>query len=157
MLSRACSFGFLALAMTGLGCARVEITKITDASYSEGLRFYRPALYAVTSLEKDNVCTSRFVYLPDPDQEYVVRVHSGWGSVDGKVTLENGWNLASLGETRDSKGPETITAIAGLAGALIPHATLGPEGEKGRSPASSCRVGMVRMIYDAPRHSWIIP
>jgi hypothetical protein len=158
MLSRFYSYGVLTLALTASGCARVEITRLADAnSYSEGLRFYRPAPYVVTSLEKDNVCTSRIVYLPDPEQEYVLRVHSGWGSVDGKVTLENGWNLASLGETRDSKAPETITAVGGLVGGLIPK--LVPErGEvPPPPPARACKVGLAKLVYDKAAHTWLIP
>jgi nitrogen fixation protein len=121
----------------------VEITKLTDAkTYSEGIRFYRPAPYLVTSLEKDG-CTRRIVYLPDPDEEYLIRVHSGLGTVDAKATLENGWNLTALGEARDSKVPETITAVGGLL-AGVRATGFAPE----KPAAGPCKVGFFKLIYD---------
>lgn len=144
-------YGVLALAITTTACARVEVTKLADAkTYSEGIRFYRPVPYLVTS-QKDG-CTRQIVYLPDPDEEYLIRVLSGYGAVDAKVTLENGWNLTALGETRDSKIPETITAVGGLlAGARATG--FAPE----RSAAESCKVGVFKLIYDKQRHGWEIP
>jgi nitrogen fixation protein len=151
MLRRFYFSGILALAMTASACARVEITRLAKANdYSEGIRFYRPAPYLVTSIEKD-ACTDRIVYLPDPEQEYLIRVHSGLGTVDAKATLENGWNLIALGEARDSKIPETITAVGGLLTALTPKAELRP-GE--RTTEATCKPGIVKLTYDTERHAW---
>jgi hypothetical protein len=141
-------YGVLALAISASACARVEVTRLADAkTYSEGIRFYRPAPYVVTSLEKD-VCTHRIVYLPDPDEEYLIRVRSGLGTVDAKATLENGWSLTAFGETRDSKIPETITAVGGLLTAVT---------AKAEQLAPSCRTGLFKLIYDKEKHAWDIP
>jgi nitrogen fixation protein len=151
MLRRFHFYGILALAVAATACARVEITKLTDArTYSEGIRFYRPAPYLVTSQEKDG-CKHQIVYLPDPDEEYLIRVLSGVGAVDAKATLENGWNLTALGETRDSKIPETISAVGGLLTAVKPKAVL-----PGEKPVE-CRSGIFKLTYDKENHAWDIP
>jgi hypothetical protein len=97
------------------GCAGVEITRISsENSYKEGLRFYRPYpyLWVTKDKAKDNLQGS-IIWLPNKNEEYVIRVKSGIGSVDAKFTLENGWNLTGLNEIRDSKTPEMITALTG--------------------------------------------
>lgn len=144
----------LALAITGSACARLEVKKLSDAkTYSEGVRFYRPAPYLVTQLE-EKACTHRVVYLPDPDEEYLVQVLSGWGAIDAKVTLENGWNLTALGVTQDSKMPETIAAVGGLLTAIKPKAAFSP----GTQPeALPCKPGIFRLIYDKGKHAWDTP
>lgn len=151
MLRRFRVTGILTVAVLAGACARVEITKLTDArTYSEGIRFYRPAPYLVASQEKDG-CKHEIVYLPDPDEEYVIRVLSGIGAVDAKATLENGWNLTALGEARDSKVPETITAVGGLLTAFKPKALL-----PGEKPVE-CRPGIFKLTYDKLNHAWDIP
>ena len=96
------------------GCAGVEIAKITsDNPYREGLRFYRPYPYLWVTKDKDGNLQGSILYLPNKNEEYVIRVKSGIGSVDAKFTLENGWNLTGLNEVRDSKTPEMITALTG--------------------------------------------
>jgi hypothetical protein len=97
------------------GCARVEIARITPESpYKEGLRFYRPLPYLWVTKDKDKNLQGSIVWLPNKNEEYVIRVKSGIGSVDTKFTLENGWNLTGLNETRDSKTPEMIKALTGF-------------------------------------------
>jgi nitrogen fixation protein len=131
----------------------VEVTKLTDAKkYSEGIRFYRPAPYLVTSLEKD-ACAHRIVYLPDPEEEYLIRVLSGFGAVDAKATLENGWNLTALGVVQDAKIPETITAVGGLLTAIT-KVPLRP-GEEAAAPP--CKPGLFKLIYNKEKHAWDIP
>lgn len=144
----------LALAIAGSACARLEVKKLSDAkTYSEGIRFYRPAPYLLTSFE-NNACTRRIVYLPDPDEEYVIHVVSGWGAIDAKATLENGWNLTALGVVQDSKMPETISAVGGLFGAAKPKSAAGP-GAKTDEPA--CEPGIAKLTYDTKRHAWDTP
>jgi hypothetical protein len=97
------------------GCSGVRIVKITSENpYQEGLRFYRPHpyLWVTKDKAKDNLQGS-IIWLPNKNEEYVIRVKSGMGSVDAKFTLENGWNLTGLNEIRDSKTPEMITALTG--------------------------------------------
>ncbi len=97
-----------------IGCAGVEISKITPENpYKEGLRFYRPYPYVWVTKDKDGDLQGTIVWLPDRSEEYVIRVKSGIGSVDSKFTLQDGWNLTGLNETRDSKTPEMINALRG--------------------------------------------
>ena len=97
-----------------IGCAGVEISKITPENpYKEGLRFYRPYPYVWVTKDKDGDLQGIIVWLPDRSEEYVIRVKSGIGSVDSKFTLQDGWNLTGLNETRDSKTPEMINALRG--------------------------------------------
>ena len=98
-----------------VGCARVEIAKITPENpYKEGLRFYRPSPYLWVTKDKDGALQGSIVWLPNKNEEYFIKVKSGIGSVDTKFTLENGWNLTGLNETRDSKTPEMIKALTGF-------------------------------------------
>lgn len=96
------------------GCAGVEITKITpEDPYEEGLRFYRPYPYLWVTKDKDGNLQGSIIYLPNRSEEYIIKIKSGMGSVDANFTLENGWNLTGLNETRDSKTPEMIAALTG--------------------------------------------
>jgi len=95
-------------------CARVEIAKITPENpYKKGLRFYRPSPYLWVTKDKNGSLQGSIIWLPNKNEEYVIKVKSGMGSVDAKFTLENGWNLTGLNETRDSKTPEMIKALTG--------------------------------------------
>jgi hypothetical protein len=57
----------------------------------------------------------QIIWLPDYSQEYEILAHPGLGSVTMNPTLKDGWNLAGLSATVDSKTAELITAAAGLA------------------------------------------
>jgi len=71
----------------------------------------------------------QIVWLPDYSQEFEIQAHPGLGSVTMNPTLKDGWNLASLSATVDSKTAELITAAAGLAKA-IPLTALSKEAPK---------------------------
>jgi hypothetical protein len=58
--------------------------------------------------------TMQIIWLPNMTKPYVINVKPGWGTVNGSFTLDNGWNLTSVGSQLDSKIPETITAVSGL-------------------------------------------
>jgi len=97
-----------------VGCARVEITKITSKNpYTEGIRFYRPYPYLLITKDNEGNLESKIVYLPKTNEEYAIRVKSGIGTVDTKFTLEDGWKLTQFGETRDSKSVEMLNALTG--------------------------------------------
>lgn len=96
------------------GCARVEVTNISsDHPYREGIRFYRPYPYLWVTKDKGGDLKGTIHWLPNKNEEYVIKVKSGIGSVDTKFTLENGWNLTEFGETRDSKTSEMMEALSG--------------------------------------------
>ncbi len=65
----------------------------------------------------------QIVWLPDYSQEFEIQAHPGLGSVTMNPTLKDGWNLAGLSATMDSKTAELITAATGLAKAF-PFAAL---------------------------------
>ena len=132
---------------TCVGCARVSVTKVTDATKpTNGVRFYRPTPYLLVTVvkvgDKDQVA-SNIIYLPNTKDEYVVEVKPGWGTVDGTVTLDGGWNLTTLGAKLDSKGPETITAVAGA----IPSLT-GIASTQANLLADSLTPGLYKFLYD---------
>jgi nitrogen fixation protein len=134
---RANLVAFLAIAFFTGGCAHMEIKKITDSNpYTEGIRFFRPWPYIARS-NTANGCIDTLVYLPDHDDEYVIVVHSGLGTVDAKATLDDGWRLSSFGEIRDSKVPETLAQVAAVITAL----------ENKNAAGGACDVGLHKLDY----------
>jgi len=96
------------------GCAGVEITRVKDNKDNGGIRFYRPWPYLLV-IQTDKGVEAKTVYLPKKDEEYSIKVKSGLGTVNGSFTLTDGWNLTQFGDSRDSKIPDTITALTGTA------------------------------------------
>lgn len=98
-----------------VGCAGVKITRLaSDNDYKEGIRFYRSYPYVLISINKDTkALQATTVFLPKMNEEYVINVRSGLGTVNASFDLADGWNLTHFGDTRDSKIPDTITALTG--------------------------------------------
>lgn len=94
-------------------CANVEIIGVTDSTYKDGLRFYRPEPYLLVTKDKDEKLQTSVIYLPNKTQEYALRTVLGIGAIEMNATLTDGWNLTVIGAKIDSKVPETITALAG--------------------------------------------
>lgn len=98
------------------GCAGIEIAKVTDKNAGTGgVYFYRPWPYLLVVSSADGKVDSRVVYLPRINEEYVIKVHGGLGTVNATFDLTDGWQLTKMGDVRDSKIPETMNAISGLA------------------------------------------
>ena len=95
-------------------CATVEIIKVTDSAYEDGLRFYRPEPYLLVTKDKEEKLQTSVIYLPNKTQEYALRTKPGIGAIEMSATLTHGWNLTEIGAKIDSKVPETITALAGV-------------------------------------------
>ena len=83
----------------------MSVTRTSDATYTEGIRFYRSRPYLLVARNADKGLAAQLVYLPDKTQEYVVKQRPGIGSSDLSVTLEGGWNLTALGHKLDTKVP----------------------------------------------------
>ena len=104
------------------GCAHVEVVKASKGK--NGLRFWTPKPYLLVS-PGEHGNEYKIVYLPaHPEPDYMVKAVNGLGSLEYKAELTDGWNLTSLGETRDPKIAETLsaasellTSIGGVAGA----------------------------------------
>lgn len=119
------------------GCATVEITKITDSTYRDGLRFYRPEPYLLVTKDGQDKLQTSLIYLPNKKQEYALRTTVGIGTVDMSATLKDGWNLTDIGAKIDSKVPETIEAITGALKAAA-----------GRFQQTSLDPGLYRIDFD---------
>ena len=104
----------LMLAVAMVGCSAVKITKVSDSTYSDGLRFYRPDPYLLVTLDKEKNVQTSIISLPNKNEEYVIKPKVRLGTVEVSATLEGGWNLTQLGTKVDTKIPETITALTGI-------------------------------------------
>ena len=95
------------------GCSSIEITRVTkDNPYKDGIRFYRPSPYLlITKAKQAENLECKIIYLPNTNEEYVVRMKPGLGSAEAKLTLEDGWNLTQLGETREANSAELANAL----------------------------------------------
>jgi hypothetical protein len=167
-------FSFLVIGLV-LGCTRLSVVRITDPENSsmEGIRFYRPYPYLLISevLVEDSkpvkpenpvkpdkpdkadkpykplkpMLQYKVIWLPDLNQEYVIRVEAGLGAVDFKPTFEGGWNLVGLDAKIDSKTKEIVEAASGLIekGVKIPTGLKAP-GQTEKELES----GIYRFVYD---------
>ena len=99
-------------ALSAPGCARIVVKRL-ERDDQEGIRFDRPRPYLVRMLNPKGECQDLLVWLPDKSEEYVLDVEAGLGSVSASGTLADGWNLTSFGDARDSKIPETVSALTG--------------------------------------------
>jgi uncharacterized membrane protein YfcA len=114
------------LLCSAFACTSLEVKRAGPKD--EGLRFNRPWPYLWVTSAANGGCTVQVLWLPRTDEEYVVRATAGLGSVIFKPVLTDGWNLTSLDGQVDSKAAEVLTAIGGIAGALVGKkaATAGP-------------------------------
>ena len=104
-----------------IGCAQVHVKRLTpDDITSEGVRFYAPQPYLLVTLQPATggsgspTLQAQVLLLPKINEQYAITVTPGWGTVNGNVTLKDGWMFTTLSAQMESKGPETINAIAGL-------------------------------------------
>jgi len=156
---------FLILTLVFVGCApKVNVVKLCgNDSSTQGIRYYRPKPYLLitpvnetTTTEKDKTKTTtstpgaKYVnmnleYLPDYGEEYAIQVRPGLGTADVKIELEDGWKLASLNQTLDTKFSENLQALTGAAetvvGATLPTpAASGSGAEKSSTGSAGTRV-----------------
>ena len=127
------AFRFVPVLLAFAGCAGVSVQRVaSEADYKGGVRFYRPQPYLLVTDAKGAIETS-VVYLPKTNEEYAYRVRSGLNGVDAKATLDQGWNLTSIGDSRTNGAAEILTAVGGLGraaaafkGVLAPPDELAP-------------------------------
>jgi len=101
----------LILAVLGplAACAGLEF----NAAPQPGALTYREAApYVFVSVNKD--CTWTATVLSLPGTERSVTFKNGYGTANLSIALTNGM-ISSAGQQTDSKIPETITALSGLA------------------------------------------
>jgi hypothetical protein len=111
------------------GCAQVDVRPVANISdlYDHqipGVRCYMPQTYLQVTVTADKDGNKQYaanvVSLPDLEHPLIADVKPGWGTVNGTITLNDRGILTSIGSQLDSKIPETISAIAGLATAAKP-------------------------------------
>ena len=131
------------------GCARLSVVRVAERgdTATEGIRYYRPYPYLMVSEAKGGEGLEyKIIYLPDMNQEYAIQVRAGFGAVDFKPTLENGWNLIAVDAKVDSKTKEVMEAAAGL---IEKGAKLAATG--GRALRRAVEPGIYRFIIDEQR------
>lgn len=142
----------LLLAVAGIACSHVRIARVTAGTSSdEGLRFFRPWPYLLVTVDRSDLVQATIVYLPDRSEEYVIEPKVGLGSVDVKVALDDGWQLASLGASSDSRVPETIEAVSELIGAASSVAAA-PRDHPAAFPLAP---GLYRLVYHGAHASGV--
>ena len=110
-----------------LGCAHVTFSSTPDMKNPIPLHFYAEAIpYLLVSKSKDGA-TATIFYLKDPKSIVYAQQHQGWGTANFTMSLSNGV-LSAYGMQTDSKGPETIAAVASL---LSSAASAGLAGQAG--------------------------
>ena len=88
------------------GCARL------DFGEDRGLTYYEAKPFLFVSTNKDCVSSAAVLMLPAEKRE--VRFVPGYGTADLSVALSNGM-ISNVGQKTDTKIPETMTSLAGLA------------------------------------------
>lgn len=107
----------LLLTFTLAGCAHLEFK-----ASEPGLTYFEPMPYLAVAKGADCKVTVNVLVLPG--EQRTLAFHSGYGSSDLSATLSNGM-LQSVGQKTDTKIPETITALVGVATAFKIKATTG--------------------------------
>ncbi len=109
-----------------VGCARLAFYSDSKLEGPEsGVKFYyaKPYLLVSPTGNKDNPIQASIVYLPDQSKPMYAKLKSGYGSANLSLTLQNGV-LTTVGQTTDTKIPETITALTGMTTAAAELAKL---------------------------------
>ncbi len=98
-------------------CARWEFSEDQHMRGEEvGLKTWPPKPYLLVSRtgNKDKPVEISVVYLPDLAHPVYVKPRTGYGSANLTIALTNGM-VTSVGQTTDTKIPETITALGSFA------------------------------------------
>lgn len=125
------------------GCASLDIHAASGPK-DEGLHFFRPQPYVLLSAGPTG-CAMDIKYLPDYDNEYVMVVHSGFGSVAFNPTLDAGWNLTGLNATVDSKASEALATLGAVVGATLPSMAGKAVPKSGPTTDKSLHPGLYRL------------
>ena len=121
------------------GCARVEFS---DGWVQDGAHFYDPAPYVLVTVSKD--CTTNAALVALPGSTRTAIFHSGYGSANLSANFQNGM-LTSVGQQTDTKIPETITALTGIATAIPKLGAAPPTGAPPPPPQCPARAILFRI------------
>lgn len=97
-------------------CAKVTFHTDSTLKRKTGLKFYTSKPYLLVSFtgSKDNPIKIETINLPDLKNPTYAVYHTGWGSHVFNVGVNPNGTLSTYGQTADSKGPETLTALGNL-------------------------------------------
>jgi hypothetical protein len=97
-------------------CAGVKIYSDPEWQHPSALKFYysKPFLLVEYNANKDGTNKTTIVYLPDLTEPYYAKKISGLGSSELKIAYDNG-AIASFGLSTDTKIPESVAGLRGLA------------------------------------------
>jgi hypothetical protein len=95
------------------GCAHISFHDPANPNRNVGLEYYKLKLYLLVTNTEDGP-KSEILTLPDLTQPRYALLHPGYGSSSLSVKLTNGV-ITEVGQTVDTKIPETITALANMA------------------------------------------
>jgi hypothetical protein len=95
--------------------------------------------------------TMALQYLPDFSEEYSIDYKPGLGIGELNVTLENGWNLTSIGIKTDQQTDEIISSVASAIGQIAnPASALESTGDASRAaPANLYGTNVPFGFYEA--------
>ena len=69
--------GLLLLGCLIPACAGIKVERLkNEASYSDGVRFYRPAQYLLVSVDDEGKKATSVIQLPNTSQEYVCLLYT---------------------------------------------------------------------------------
>ena len=100
-----------------VGCAHISFHDPRNPGRNIGLEYYKPKLFLLVAKNKDGTTKADILTLPDLAQPRYALLHPGYGSSNLALKLNNGV-LTDVGQTVDTKIPETITALGSLATAV---------------------------------------
>ncbi len=97
------------------GCATVKVYSDAGLNNETGLRYYtlKPYLLVEYLANKDNTVKTSVVYLPDLSSPQYMKIRSGMGASELKMSFANS-ALESYGVATDSKLPESMEAFAAM-------------------------------------------
>ncbi len=99
------------------GCARLAFYSDPKLEGPEtGVKFYysKPYLLVARTENKDKPVEVSIQYLPDLSKPVYAKLKSGYGSADLSLAFKDGI-LTNIGQKTDTKIPETISALSGMA------------------------------------------
>ena len=112
-----CAPAALLALILALGCGGVSVTRVTDATYAGGVRYWDSQPYMVS--------TGQVIWLPDPTRGYVIKPRwSIFSTTTLNVQVINGWQLSSVGATQT---PQVLPVMQNLGTAAIGKLMVGKE------------------------------
>jgi hypothetical protein len=107
---------FIGLLISLGGCAGVTFYSDPELTHKTGLKYYiaKPYLLVTRNATKDTPLKVEVIQLPDLENPNYGVYKPGWGTHEFALKVSNGI-LTEYNQKADSKGPETISALADLA------------------------------------------